>query len=116
MTAMFPQRICTPNMARTKLHQKMNSSASFHIARLLKKISRFLNGKAAGIVYYLDLRYTSLAVLVLGIAGTAIIFISGSLNRYAKFDWWNWKRRAAWSSARLWVLLLLTKGGLKILK
>ncbi len=94
----------------------MNVHASFHIGQALNKILRLAGGKLNNMICFIDSRCTPLAVLAAGIAGTAIIFIAGSLNRYNKFDWWNWKRRAAWSSARLWALLLLTKGGLQILK
>lgn len=94
----------------------MSVHATARIGHALKRILSLAGGKVSGAVCFMDNHYTPLAVLVAGVAGTAIIFIAGSLNRYEKFDWWNWKRRAAWSSARLWVLLLLTKGGLQILR
>ncbi len=94
----------------------MRVNATARISHALKKILSLAGGKVSGTVCFIDNHYTPLAVLVAGIVGTAIIFIAGSLSRYDKFDWWNWRRRAAWNSARLWALLLLTKGGLQILK
>lgn len=90
--------------------------AASRIGNAIKKILRLAGDRANVILCLIDCRFTPLALLVAGIVGTAIIFVAGSLNRYNKFDWWNWRRRATWSSARLWALLLFIKGGLKIIK
>lgn len=90
--------------------------AAFRLSPLFRKISFFLNRRAAWLLHFLDKRYTMLSIVVIGTAGTLFYFLCQSLLRYNYFDWWRWKERALWSSIKLWVLLFLIKGGLQILK
>ena len=55
-------------------------------------------------------------ILLIGIIGTILFFITGYLCRYRKYDFWRWKRRALFRSILLCLSLILLKGVLQIIK
>lgn len=68
-----------------------------------------MNRRLAVFAHILDDHYTMLAVVAIGITGTALYFIASYICRYNAFDWWRWKQRAVFGNARLWTVLLLLK-------
>jgi len=56
------------------------------LLRLLKKSVYWL--------YFINSRFTFLAVIIFIVSGSFIIFIISYVFRYDRYDYWHWKQRA----------------------
>lgn len=81
---------------------------------ILRHVLDMILGKLAGLLYFCDSHFTYLAILLFCVTGGTLIFLACYLERYGRYDWWNWKGRALGKSIRLCLLLLLLKKILEI--
>lgn len=89
---------------------------SLNIQNLTNKFLRSVNRIFLEALYFFDSHFTYLSILLIGIIGTIIFFISSYLCRYRKYDFWRWKSRALFKSISFWLILILIKGAIQILK
>lgn len=82
----------------------------------INRITHSINRIFSGVLYYLDSHFTFLSILVISLIETILIFVTGYICRYSKYDFWRWKSRALFRSIRLCIILFLIKGVLQIIK
>ena len=75
----------------------------------LTSLAHLLDRRLAGFLRFVDVRFTPLAMLVLIIAGSAVIWITAYLFRYSRWDYWHWKTHAVSKTMALCVILICTK-------
>ena len=92
----------------------MFSSANIHnsVNKIFHSVVRIL----AESFYFLDSHFTYLSILLIGIIGSILFFITGYLCRYNKHDLWKWKGRALFKSIKFCLILILLKGVFQIIK
>ena len=76
---------------------------------ILRKGEGIVTASLRRMMSFLALHYTWVSVIVLGIAGTFIIWLFASLWKYNHYDWWRWKGRAAKRMILFWVILCVAK-------
>lgn len=81
----------------------------------INRIAHSINTIFSGVLYYLDSHFTFLSILIISVIGTILIFVTGFICRYSKYDF-RWKSRALFRSIRLCIILFLIKGVLQIIK
>ena len=82
---------------------------SLAIFQFLKPLTRFLERKMAWFVFFLEKRYTPLAVVALIILGTIFFFVTSYLFRYNHWNYWLWKSRAVTQSVCFGTILVAIK-------
>ncbi len=84
----------------------MAGTSVLNFARLS---ARFIESKAFILFFFLDKFYTPLAVVMLAIIGSALIFITTYLSRYSRWNYWMWRRHALTRAIYFVSLLIIIK-------
>ena len=82
---------------------------SFTVFQVLKPLIQFLDRKTAFVFGFLRKHYTPLAVVVLAITGTIVLFVTSYLFRYNHWNYWLWKSRAVTQALYFCIVLIAMK-------
>lgn len=86
------------------------------VLNFARPFARFIERKAFHLIAFLDRFYTPLAVVVLAILGSAVIFITTYLSRYSRWNYWMWRSRALTKAVYFVALLIIIKFTLGVIK
>lgn len=87
----------------------MNINLSKILNPMANEIIRMLLQKVYYLAYYINARYTPLAILIFFIFGNIMIYTWAYLCRFNQYDFWLWKTRAILNIMIYTIALIMAK-------